>query len=94
MRQLGGTDFSDKFMQQQAHSSCGKMMTLQLLLRKWRKQGHKVLLFSNLTSMLDLLQCFCVTEGHNYLRLDGSTPASGRQLLVDEYNSSPHIFIL
>jgi SNF2 family DNA or RNA helicase len=60
------------------------MMTLKLLLRKWRRKGDKVLLFSNLTTMLDLLQCFCVLEGHNYLRLDGGTQASHRQQLVDK----------
>lgn len=36
-------------------------------------QGHRVLIFSLFTSMLDYLEDFCMLKGHKYLRLDGST---------------------
>ena len=56
-----------------------------------------MLLFSQHTSMLDLLEHF-VGEGSGglglrYLRLDGGTPQAERQLMIDEYQRDEQVFI-
>ena len=37
--------------------------------------------------MLDVLERFCVGRGYGFLRLDGSTPSSKRQAVVERFNS-------
>ena len=54
-------------------------------------QGHRVLLFSQWTKILDIIQ-YCVYIGLfgdiKYMRLDGSTNVQERQQLVDQYNAT------
>lgn len=57
------------------------------LLREAASGGHKVLLFSQFTSMLDLLADRLRTEGLPYYMLIGSTPAAQRAALVDAFNT-------
>jgi hypothetical protein len=59
--------------------------------RSRRRQGHRVLLFSQWTKILDVIQ-YCLFIGLlgdiKYMRLDGSTNVEDRQALVDQYNNS------
>ncbi|KAF6218098.1 hypothetical protein HO133_006510 [Letharia lupina] len=48
----------------------------------------KIVLVSNYTATLDLLQTLLTSLSYHYLRLDGSTPSSKRQELVDAFNRS------
>ena len=50
---------------------------------------EKIILVSNYTTTLDLLQSLLTSLSYTYLRLDGSTPSSKRQELVDRFNRSP-----
>ena len=50
---------------------------------------EKIVLVSNYTTTLDLLQSLLTSLSYPYLRLDGSTPSSKRQGLVDAFNHSP-----
>ncbi|KAK9731569.1 Helicase conserved C-terminal domain [Popillia japonica] len=52
---------------------CGKLQTLDKLLRKLKCEGHRVLIFTQMTKMLDVLEAFLNFHGHIYLRLDGTT---------------------
>ncbi|XP_061673844.1 DNA excision repair protein ERCC-6-like 2 isoform X2 [Syngnathoides biaculeatus] len=69
----------------------GKMKVLQKLLRFYRQKKDKVLLFSLSTKLLDVLQSYCMAEGHDYSRLDGTTKAKERVNIVKEFNTSTHI---
>lgn len=51
----------------------GDVQVLDRMLPKLREDGHRVLLFSQFTSMLDILEDFCMMRGFEYCRLDGST---------------------
>lgn len=47
----------------------------------------RVVVVSNYTQTLDLLQDVCVHMGYTFCRLDGHTPTGQRQRLVDSFNS-------
>lgn len=68
------------------NESSGKFVHLRTLLPQLKKDGHRVLLFSQWTSMLDILEVFLGEEGldMDYLRLDGSTDSKARQRMIDE----------
>lgn len=64
----------------------GKLSLLDRLLQKLREKGHRVVIFSQFTSMLDILQEFCNSRGYKYSRLDGSTNRVQRAIDIMEYN--------
>ena len=57
----------------------GKMMFLDKLLKKVRQEQSQVLIFSGFTSMLDILEDYCVFRDYNYCRLDGNTELDDRE---------------
>lgn len=66
----------------------GKLMVLAHLIRLvCRGWGHKMVIVSNYTESLDLVQRVCDQEQVGTLRLDGSTPGHKRQSLVNRFNS-------
>ncbi|KAF5905294.1 DNA excision repair protein ERCC-6-like 2 isoform X1, partial [Clarias magur] len=69
----------------------GKMKVLQRLLNHFITKNDKVLLFSLSTKLLDVLESYCIAEGMEYRRLDGSTKAKDRIHIVKEFNSSSDI---
>ncbi|KAH8598312.1 putative DNA repair and recombination protein RAD26 [Bisporella sp. PMI_857] len=75
----------------------GKMQVVKALLDMWKRFGHKTLLFSQGTQMLDIIEEFVKgLDGFNYLRMDGKTSVKDRQSLVDQFNNDPdlHVFLL
>ncbi|PIN25831.1 Transcription-coupled repair protein CSB/RAD26 (contains SNF2 family DNA-dependent ATPase domain) [Handroanthus impetiginosus] len=86
---VGGSGQIDSFMGLSDVRHCGKMRTLERLLHSWISAGDKILLFSYSVRMLDILEKFIIRKGYSFSRLDGSTPTSLRQSLVDDFNSSP-----
>ena len=70
-----------------------KLNKLRLLMREWKKHGHKVLVVSQYVMMLDIIENCVDQEGHRYIRMDGSTPGQNRQILVDKFNRDPSIFV-
>ena len=50
-------------------------------------QGNRVLLFSQFTMMLDIMEAWLQLLGHTHLRLDGSTPMNERPVInIDIYS--------
>lgn len=67
-----------------------KLRVLDQLMHNLRTTTlEKMVLVSNYTATLDLLQTLLTSLSYPYLRLDGSTPSSKRQELVDQFNRSP-----
>lgn len=60
---------------------CGKLQSLDRLLRKLKSENHRVLVFTQMTRMLDVLEAFLNFHGHIYLRLDGTTRVDQRQVI-------------
>ncbi|KAK0391561.1 hypothetical protein NLU13_1061 [Sarocladium strictum] len=75
---------------------CGKLQALDKLLRRLQSGGHRALIFTQMTKVLDILEQFLNIHGHKYLRLDGATKVEQRQILTDRFNHDPRIlcFIL
>ncbi|CAO3631257.1 unnamed protein product [Cunninghamella blakesleeana] len=69
----------------------GKVQKLKTLLPKIKKQGSKILLFSQFTSMLDILEYVLNTLGLTFTRLDGATKVAERQPIIDEFNQDESI---
>ncbi|CAL8376327.1 unnamed protein product, partial [Gadus morhua 'NCC'] len=65
----------------------GKLMLMQKMLRKLKDEGHRVLVFSQMTKMLDLLEDFLDHEGYKYERIDGSVTGALRQEAIDRFNA-------
>lgn len=71
----------------------GKMKVVAQVLKVWKEQSHRVLLFSQTQQMLDILENFLTSASYNYLRMDGLTPVKQRMALIDEFNDSNDVFI-
>uniref|UniRef100_A0A146Z2W6 DNA helicase n=1 Tax=Fundulus heteroclitus TaxID=8078 RepID=A0A146Z2W6_FUNHE len=71
----------------------GKFFHLTELLASLKSKGDRVVLFSQFTMMLDIVEVFLKHLQHRYVRLDGSTPIADRIVLIDEYNTDPDIFV-
>nr|XP_061794197.1 lymphoid-specific helicase-like [Nerophis lumbriciformis] len=71
----------------------GKFLILDRLLPALKERGHKVLIFSQMTSILDLLMDYCYLRGFNYSRLDGSMSYPDREENMAKFNKDPDVFI-
>ncbi|KAJ2952576.1 hypothetical protein O0L34_g6899 [Tuta absoluta] len=67
--------------------AAGKLVLLSKMLRLLKEQGHRVLIFSQMTKMLDLLEDFLEGEGYKYERIDGGITGSIRQEAIDRFNA-------
>ena len=65
---------------------------LKTLLPRIREKKGKVLIFSQFTLMLDVLEEVLSGADFSYRRMDGSTPVADRQALIDEYQNDDSIF--
>lgn len=70
----------------------GKLQTLAELLFKLKREGHRALIFTQMSKMLDILEGFLNIHGHTYLRLDGATGVDRRQRYMDRFNNDAKIF--
>jgi len=71
----------------------GKFQLLDDMLPKIRGRGDRVLIFSQFTMLLDVLERYLKIRGHKYMRLDGQTPVQERGDLIDKFNRDEEIFI-
>lgn len=67
--------------------ACGKLELLFKMLKKLKDQGHRVLIFSQMTKMLDILEDFLEFCGYKYERIDGGITGSDRQDAIDRFNA-------
>ncbi|TFK20464.1 transcription activator snf2l1 [Coprinopsis marcescibilis] len=78
------------------HNS-GKMVILDKLLGKMKERGSRVLIFSQMSRVLDILEDYCLFRSYKYCRIDGGTAHEDRISAIDEYNkpdSEKFIFLL
>ncbi|KAG6830430.1 hypothetical protein H0H92_000733 [Tricholoma furcatifolium] len=70
---------------------CGKLQVLARLLREKKAGGHRVLIFTQMTRILDILEIFLNFHGYLYLRLDGATKIEDRQYVTERFNADSRI---
>ncbi|VIO95901.1 Helicase conserved C-terminal domain containing protein [Brugia malayi] len=70
----------------------GKFLLLDRLLTFLFAKGHRVLIFSQMTRVLDITQDYLVYKGYNYQRLDGSVRAEERFAAVNHFQTNSDIF--
>ena len=71
----------------------GKLARLDELLRELREGGHRVLLYFQMTKMIDLMEEYLTFRNYKYLRLDGSTKLEDRRDTVADFQTKPEIFV-
>ncbi|XP_025774238.1 lymphoid-specific helicase isoform X4 [Puma concolor] len=74
-------------------TNSGKFLILDRMLPELKSRGHKVLLFSQMTRMLDILMDYCHFRNFNFSRLDGSMSYSEREKNMHSFNTDPEVFI-
>jgi len=93
-----GDSFASRFQIQTPDTrliqyDCGKLQVLSTLLRTLHVEGHRVLIFTQMTKMLDILESFLNYHGFVYMRLDGSTKVEMRQALMERFNNNNKYFV-
>jgi SWI/SNF-related matrix-associated actin-dependent regulator of chromatin subfamily A member 5 len=77
--------------------NCGKMVLLDKLLKRLHQRGHRVLLFTQMTRILDIMEDYLVMRRFKYCRIDGNTSYDVREDYIDAFNapnSEKFIFLL
>ncbi|OQE96394.1 hypothetical protein PENNAL_c0001G02481 [Penicillium nalgiovense] len=75
----------------------GKMAILDKLLKRMQVDGSRVLIFSQMSRVLDILEDYCCFRDYNYCRIDGTTAHEDRIAAIDDYNkpgSDKFVFLL
>jgi SWI/SNF-related matrix-associated actin-dependent regulator of chromatin subfamily A member 5 len=78
-------------------NNAAKMVMLDKLLKRMQAQGSRVLIFSQMSRVLDILEDYSVMRGYQYCRIDGSTAHEDRIAAIDDYNkegSEKFLFLL
>ncbi|KAH7948170.1 SWI/SNF-related matrix-associated actin-dependent regulator of chromatin subfamily A containing DEAD/H box 1B [Rhipicephalus sanguineus] len=71
----------------------GKFRELDSLLKEHKEKKNRVLIFSQFTMMLDILEVYLNIRHHKWLRLDGQTSVPDRQDLIDQFNGDDEILV-
>ena len=77
--------------------NCGKMVLLDKLLRRLKERGHRVLLFTQMTRILDIMEDYLVMRQFKYCRIDGNTSYEDRESYINSFNapeSEKFLFLL
>lgn len=74
-------------------SDAGKLAVLDSLLTRLKFEGHRVLIYSQMTKMIDLLEEYMWHRKHRYMRLDGSSKISARRDMVADFQNREDIFV-
>ena len=73
------------------------MVLLDKLLRRLKERGHRVLLFTQMTRVLDIMEDYLVMRRYPYCRIDGNTSYEMREDFIDTFNapdSEKFLFLL
>lgn len=67
--------------------NAGKMIILDKMLQKFKQEGSRVLIFSQMSRLLDILEDYCYLRDYEYSRIDGSTAHEDRIEAIDDFNA-------
>ncbi|GLU08336.1 hypothetical protein SLE2022_252540 [Rubroshorea leprosula] len=78
-------------------TNAGKMVLLDKLLPKLKERDSRVLIFSQMTRLLDILEDYLMFRGYQYCRIDGNTGGEDRDASIEAFNkpgSEKFVFLL
>ena len=67
--------------------NCAKLSLLDKLLPRLKEGDHRILIFSQMTRVLDILEDYCTMRKYNFCRIDGSTEGEWRDEQIADFNS-------
>jgi DNA helicase INO80 len=70
-----------------------KLAHLDKLLRDLKANDHRVLIYFQMTKMIDLMEEYLIYRQYKYLRLDGSSKISDRRDMVTDWQTKPELFV-
>lgn len=70
-----------------------KLARLDSLLRELKAGGHRVLIYFQMTRMIDLMEEYLIYRQYKYLRLDGASKISDRRDMVTDWQTRPELFV-
>lgn len=68
-------------------ATSGKLAVLDKILMSMFKKGNRTCIFSQFTSMLNILEDYCALRGWRYCRFDGGTPRAQRNHTINQFNA-------
>ncbi|XP_026282580.1 lymphocyte-specific helicase-like [Frankliniella occidentalis] len=71
----------------------GKMQILDAMLQRLKANGHKVLIFSVFTRMLDVIEDYLEIKGYLYTKLDGRCDLTDRQESIQKFTTDDNVFV-
>lgn len=80
-------------LQNEEWMDSGKVSTLCSLLNTFKQNGDRVLVFSQFTMVMNILEAVMETLGMRFFRLDGQTPMHERQDMIDQFYADPEITV-
>lgn len=78
----------DRFITESA-----KLKKLDELLVQLKKEGHRVLIYFQMTRMMDLMEEYLTYRRYQHIRLDGSSKLEDRRDLVHDWQTRPELFV-
>ena len=93
MQQFGGEALRPMLLPTSTLLASAKMEALRVLLPRLERDGHRMLIFSQWTKLLDLLELLMHDMNYRFVRLDGQLPIMERQKLIDQYTNDEGILI-
>lgn len=86
---------SAEFLQEMRIKASAKLTLLHSMLKSLKKHGHRVLIFSQMTKLLDILEDYLTYEfgPHSYERVDGSVSLADRQIAITRFNQDKSRFV-
>ena len=87
---------TDKYMEKTINAS-GKLVLLDKLLKKLQNEGHRVLIFSQMTQVLTIIETYLKHSEYQFERIDGTVTGQNREAAIKRYNkkgSEKFVFLL
>ena len=67
--------------------NCGKLNMVDKLLKRLKERGDRVLIFTQMTRILDILEDYMIMRRYKYCRIDGNTDHATREQSIDVFNA-------
>jgi len=82
-----GEEIIDETLVQQS----GKLQLLDRLLPRLQEEGHRMLIFSQFTKTLDIVEDYLSFREYSFCRIDGTTPQVEREESIAKFNTDREI---